>query len=34
MGFDHRRLTWFYNGLDQRRTGVTERQIMRQVLSN
>ena len=32
MGFDHRRLTWFYNGLDQRLTGVTERQIMQSVL--
>lgn len=32
MGFDHRRLTYLYNGLDQRLTGVTERQIMRQVL--
>jgi hypothetical protein len=33
MGFDHRRLTFFYNGLDQRLTGVIERQIMRQVLA-
>lgn len=33
MGFDHRRLTFFYNGLDQRLTGVVERQIMRQVLA-
>lgn len=33
MGFDHRRLTFFYNGLDQRLTGVTERRIMRQVLA-
>jgi hypothetical protein len=32
MGFDHRRLTYLYNGLDQRLTGVTDRQIMRQVL--
>lgn len=32
MGFDHRRLTYLYNGLDQRLTGVTDRQIMHQVL--
>lgn len=32
MGFDHRRLTYLYNGLDQRLTGVTDRQIMRKVL--
>jgi hypothetical protein len=31
MGFDHRRLTYFYNGLDQRLTGVTERQVMTRV---
>jgi uncharacterized protein (DUF1501 family) len=30
MGFDHRRLTFFYNGLDQRLTGVAERQIVEQ----
>jgi len=33
MGFDHRRLTYFYNGLDQRLTGVEERTIIRQSLS-
>ena len=33
MGFDHRRLTYFYNGLDQRLTGVEERKIIEQVLA-
>lgn len=33
MGFDHRRLTYFYNGLDQRLTGVAERTIIQQALS-
>src|SRR5262245_57200365 len=33
MGFDHRRLTYFYNGLDQRLTGVEDRQIINQALS-
>jgi hypothetical protein len=33
MGFDHRRLTFFYNGLDQRLTGVEEKTIIQQVLS-
>jgi hypothetical protein len=33
MGFDHRHLTYFYNGLDQRLTGVEERQIVRKVLA-
>jgi Protein of unknown function (DUF1501) len=33
MGFDHRRLTYFYNGLDQRLTGVEERAIIQQALS-
>jgi hypothetical protein len=28
MGFDHRRLSYFYNGLDQRLTGVEERQLI------
>ncbi len=28
MGFDHRRLTYFYNGLDQRLTGVQDRKIV------
>ncbi len=33
MGFDHRRLTYFYNGLDQKLTGVLERRIIREVLA-
>jgi len=33
MGFDHRKLSFFYNGLDQRLTGVEERRIIRQVLA-
>jgi len=33
MGFDHRRLTFFYNGLDQKLTGVLERQIIRDALA-
>jgi Protein of unknown function (DUF1501) len=33
MGFDHRRLTFFYNGLDQKLTGVEERRIIRQALA-
>jgi hypothetical protein len=33
MGFDHRRLSYFYNGLDQRLTGVTERTIIEGALS-
>jgi uncharacterized protein DUF1501 len=32
MGFDHRLLTYFYNGLDQRLTGVEERPIIQQAL--
>jgi hypothetical protein len=28
LGFDHRRLTYFYNGLDQRLTGVEERHVI------
>ncbi|MCE9604322.1 MAG: DUF1501 domain-containing protein [Planctomycetia bacterium] len=31
MGFDHHRLTYFNNGLDQRLTGVQEHRIMKQV---
>jgi len=31
MGFDHRRLTYFYNGLDQRLTGVEEHHVVRKV---
>ena len=33
MGFDHRRLTFFYNGLDQRLTGVEERKLIHQALA-
>jgi hypothetical protein len=33
MGFDHRRLSFFYNGLDQRLTGVEEKTIIQHVLS-
>ena len=33
MGFDHRRLTYFYNGLDQRLTGVVDRQIVRKAMA-
>lgn len=33
MGFDHRRLSYFYNGLDQRLTGVEEHQIIEKVLA-
>jgi hypothetical protein len=33
LGFDHRRLTYFYNGLDQRLTGVEERKLIRQALA-
>ena len=33
MGFDHQRLSFFYNGLDQRLTGVTDRKIMRKALA-
>jgi Protein of unknown function (DUF1501) len=33
MGFDYRRLTYFYNGLDQKLTGVEERKIIKQVLA-
>ncbi|WP_254508604.1 DUF1501 domain-containing protein [Anatilimnocola floriformis] len=32
MGFDHERLSYLYNGLDQRLTGVTEHHVMQQVL--
>ena len=28
MGFDHQRLTYFYNGLDQRLTGVEEHRVI------
>lgn len=33
MGFDHRRLSWFFNGLDQRLTGVQERTIVEKALA-
>ncbi|MEX2173395.1 MAG: DUF1501 domain-containing protein [Pirellulaceae bacterium] len=33
MGFDHRRLTYFYNGLDQRLTGTSEHHVIREVLA-
>jgi hypothetical protein len=33
MGFDHRRLTYFYNGLDQRLTGVEEHHVVEKVLA-
>lgn len=32
MGFDHHRLSYFYNGLDQRLTGVEAHRVMKQVL--
>ena len=32
MGLDHRRLTYFHQGLDQRLTGVTERQVVKKVM--
>jgi hypothetical protein len=33
MGFDHRRLTFFHNGLNQRLTGVTESEPIREILA-
>ncbi len=33
MGLDHRKLTYFYQGLDQRLTGVEERRVIDKVLS-
>ncbi len=33
MGFDHRHLSYFYNGLDQRLTGVDERHVIEKVLA-
>jgi hypothetical protein len=33
LGLDHRRLTYFYQGLDQRLTGVQERHVIQQALS-
>ena len=32
MGFDHRRLSYFYNGLDQRLTGVEERHVVDKII--
>jgi hypothetical protein len=32
MGFDYRRLSYFYNGLDQRLTGIEERKPIRQAM--
>lgn len=33
LGLDHRKLTYFYQGLDQRLTGVVEREIVRKVFA-
>jgi hypothetical protein len=33
MGLDHRRLTYFYQGLDQRLTGVVTRQVIEKALA-
>jgi uncharacterized protein (DUF1501 family) len=33
MGFDHRKLTFFHNGLNQRLTGVTESEPIREILA-
>jgi hypothetical protein len=33
MGFDHRRLTYYFNGLDQRLTGVQERAVIQKALA-
>ena len=33
MGFDHRRLSYFHNGLNQRLTGVTEAQPIDEILA-
>ena len=32
MGLDHRKLSWFHQGLNQRLTGVEERHVIRKVL--
>ena len=32
MGLDHRKLSWFHQGLDQRLTGVEERHVIEKVL--
>ena len=33
MGLDHRMLTYFYQGLDQRLTGVEHRRVIEKVLA-
>ncbi len=33
MGLDHRKLTYFYSGLDQKLTGVQEAQVIREILA-
>jgi hypothetical protein len=33
MGLDHRRLTYFYGGLDQKLTGVVEPELIRGILA-
>jgi Protein of unknown function (DUF1501) len=33
MGFDHRKLTFFHNGLNQRLTGVTESEPIREIMA-
>jgi hypothetical protein len=33
MGLDHRKLTYFYGGLNQKLTGVVEPEIIRGILS-
>ncbi|MFM7101759.1 MAG: hypothetical protein ACKO3N_11390 [Verrucomicrobiota bacterium] len=32
MGLDHRRLTYFYGGLENKLTGVVEAEVMRGIL--
>jgi hypothetical protein len=33
MGLDHERLSYFYQGLDQRLTGVEHHRVLKQVLA-
>jgi hypothetical protein len=33
MGLDHRKLTYFYGGLQQKLTGVVEAEVIREVLA-
>ena len=33
MGLDYRRLSWFYQGLDQRLTGVEPRRVIQKALA-